>query len=92
MLERDIVKSIKLYLNGIDGVFVWKTHGGQFGTAGEPDLIGSYKGKALGIEVKRPGKKATRLQDLFLKKLQAAGAIAFIAYNLEDAKKKLNIK
>ena len=44
MLERDIVKSIKLYLNGIDGVFVWKTHGGQFGTAGEPDLIGSYKG------------------------------------------------
>ncbi len=47
----------------------------------------SYKGKALGIEVKRPGKKATRLQDLFLKKLQAAGAIAFIAYNLEDAKK-----
>lgn len=92
MLERDIVKCIKLYLNGIDGVFVWKTHGGQFGTAGEPDLIGSYKGKALGIEVKRPGKKATRLQYLFLKKLQAAGATAFVACSIEDVKQKLNIK
>ena len=92
MLERDIVKCVKLYLNGIDGVFVWKTHGGQFGTAGEPDLIGSYKGKALGIEVKRPGKKATRLQDLFLKKLQAAGATAFVACSIEDVKQKLNIK
>mgnify|MGYP003134333489 CR=1 FL=1 len=92
MLERDIVRSIRSYLNAIDGVFVWKTHGGQFGTAGEPDLIGSYKGKALGIEVKRPGKKATRLQDLFLKKLQAAGATAFVACSIEDVKQKLNIK
>lgn len=56
-------------------LLVRKLHGSIFATAGDPDLYGSYKGRAFAIEVKRPGEKATPLQEARLRDWAAAGAI-----------------
>lgn len=56
-----------------------KVHGGTYG-AGWPDLMGVYKGLALCIEVKLPGKEKTltELQAETLSNLREAGALAFV--------------
>jgi penicillin-binding protein-related factor A (putative recombinase) len=89
MLEKDIVKQIKVYLNKQKETMVWKTHGGPFSVPGVPDLVGVYKGRFLGIEVKQPGKKATAIQELFISKLKKAGGIAFVSTSVDDVKREL---
>jgi len=44
---------------------------------GEPDLIGSYGGRAVAIEVKQPGKEPTALQRRKLLEWAAAGAMVY---------------
>ena len=39
MLEKDIVRAIMKYLKTVPRCFVWKEHGGMYGTAGIPDII-----------------------------------------------------
>ena len=91
MLEKQITKKIKSYLNSLEGVFVWKTHGNQFSCPGVPDIIGTFKGRLIAVEVKRPGKVPTKLQQAFIDKLNATGAISFVATCVEDVEKELSI-
>ena len=70
-MERQIVKRIRELLN-VAGAKIIKTSG-----EGEPDLVGSYKGYAVAIEVKQPGKHPTNLQMVRLSQWRKAGAIAF---------------
>lgn len=86
MKEKEIVDSIKEYLQTIDKIFFWKEHGGQFGTAGIPDLIVCYKGKFIAFEVKRPGGKPTLLQKITLNKIEKAKGIAKIVTSVEQVK------
>lgn len=86
MKEKEIVDSIKGYLQKIENLFFWKEHGGQFGTAGIPDLIVCYKGKFIGLEVKRPGGKPTLLQRITLKRIEKAKGIAKVVTSVEDVK------
>ena len=65
------------------GAIVNKTIG--MSKAGWPDIIGVYKGKFIGIEVKRPGKKPTKLQEYKLHQLTRAGAETCVAVSLSDA-------
>ena len=59
MLEKDIVAAIRRYLATLgEDVFFWKEHGGAYGTSGVPDIICCYRGRFLGLEVKRPGQQA----------------------------------
>lgn len=57
----------------------------RLGKAGMPDILGvfgpSYTtyGRLFGIEVKRPGQKATLLQQRTLGELASFGAIVFVA-------------
>lgn len=44
------------------GWWVMKIHGGPHQLAGVPDLLCLRHGQAVFLEVKQPGKKATRLQ------------------------------
>lgn len=46
-------------------------------------------GRALFIEVKRPGGKATPLQESFLAEARAKGAVAFVASSVEDVRRGL---
>ena len=86
MLERDLVEEIKKYLQTKTELFFWKEHGGQFGTAGIPDIIVCYKGKFIAFECKKPGGKPTILQKIAINKIIKAKGIAVVVYTLEEVK------
>lgn len=85
--EKSITNAILKYLKSLDGCFAWKEHGGMYGTAGIPDIICCYKGKFIGIEVKRPEGKVSKLQKALLKKINTSGGVAIIAYSVDDVVK-----
>lgn len=87
MLEKDIVAAIRRYLATLgEDVFFWKEHGGAYGTSGVPDIICCYRGRFLGLEVKRPGGRLTPLQERTLARINAAGGIARRVESVEDVK------
>ena len=67
------------------GAHVIKTYGGPY-RRGLPDLIGVYRGRALALEVKRPGGKPTPLQEHELSRWAAAGALVAVVTSVEDVK------
>lgn len=54
--------------------------GSAFGPSGVPDIIACWKGRALGIEVKAPGKRSntTTMQERQLAQITASGGIAIV--------------
>ena len=82
--ESTIVTSILKALRE-RGAFAEKMHGGVYQRRGLPDIFGCLRGKAFGIEVKRPGQKTTPLQIEVLRGMGEAGAIVGIAYSVKDA-------
>lgn len=86
MLERDLIEEIKKYLQTKNELFYWKEHGGQFGTAGIPDIIVCYKGKFIAFECKKPGGKPIILQKITLNKINKAKGIAVVVTSLEQVK------
>jgi len=80
--EASIQKAIMKYLEG-EGALVYKTI--SLSKAGLPDIMGVYKGQHIHCEVKRPGQKATPLQEFKLAQLQAAGSLGGVAVSREDA-------
>jgi len=70
-----------------EGGFWVKIHGGPMQQTGIPDIVGCYKGKFIGIEVKIPGNKPSALQTVVLKELEEAGAKCGVAYSVEEALK-----
>ena len=86
MIEQELVNKIKQYLQTKQDLFFWKEHGGQYGTAGIPDIIVCYKGKFIAFECKRPGGKPTILQKITLNKINKAKGIAVVVTSLEQVK------
>lgn len=92
MKERQLIKQIKEYL-GNEGVEVYKYFGSVYGIKGFPDLFGFIPGNPAGIffiECKVAPNKPTILQTNFLKRVKQKGAIAFVAYSLNDVKQNLD--
>ncbi|MEG1882027.1 MAG: VRR-NUC domain-containing protein [Clostridia bacterium] len=87
MLEREIVVKIQKYLKETPNVFFFKEHGGQYGTAGIPDLICCYKGKFIAFEVKTDIGKTTVLQQITIKRILKAGGYAVVVRSVEEVKK-----
>jgi hypothetical protein len=54
------------------------------GVMGDPDVYGSLYGLHFEVEVKRPGKVPTDLQERRLAEWKAAGAIAGVATSVEE--------
>ena len=86
MIEQDLVNQIKKYLQTKKDIFFWKEHGGQYGTAGIPDIIVCYKGKFIAFECKKPGGKPTILQKITINKIIKAKGIAVVVYSLDEVK------
>ena len=86
MLEKEIVAQIMRYLKTVPICFAWKTHGGMYGTAGLPDVICCYRGRFVGLEVKTPSGKLTKLQETTLRRIQAAKGQAFKVTSVEKVK------
>ena len=88
-MEKDIVAAILRYLKQRPRCFAWKTHGGMYGTAGIPDIIACMDGRFYAFEVKQPGGRLTRLQEVALKKIEDAGGVAGKVTSVEDVKRLL---
>lgn len=67
-----------------------KIHGGPYQSAGIPDIIGCIGGRFVALEVKVPGNKATRLQELVISRIRVAGGIAGVVTSVEEAMRVLN--
>ncbi len=102
-LEKDIQRQILDYL-ALRGIPAWRVNSGAMvgeykgkkrfmrmnGKPGMSDICGVIPGgRALFIEVKRPGRLATVEQTWFLNEMDAAGALAFVAWSVADVEKAL---
>jgi Holliday junction resolvase len=86
MLEKDIVSAILRYLKTVPMSFVWKEHGGMYGTAGLPDIIACINGRFVAFEVKTPSGRLTKIQEITIAKIKAAKGEAFKVTSVEDVK------
>lgn len=69
------------------GSWLVKIHGGPMQAAGIPDLIGCIEGRAVGLEVKVPGKEdtLTKRQGSTLAALRRAGGISAVVTTPSEA-------
>lgn len=88
-MEKDIVAAILRHLKARPRCFAWKTHGGMYGTAVIPDIIACIDGRFYAFEVKQPGGRLTRLQDVTLNKIKAAGGVAVMVTSVDEVKQAL---
>ncbi|MGH9875999.1 MAG: VRR-NUC domain-containing protein [Nitrososphaerales archaeon] len=64
----------------------------RFGFQGCPDIIGQLKsGTFFALEIKAPGKKLSRAQELFLGIVREAHGLAWCVSNLDDLAKNLSV-
>lgn len=83
-LEATIVKNIVKAVNAIPGCLVKKHHGHAMSPS-EVDLYGAARGRAVFMEVKRPGGRATPRQEKMLRDWSRAGALAGVVHSVDDA-------
>ena len=86
MLEKEIIAAIMRYLKTVLYCFCWKQHGGQFGTAGLPDIICCINGRFVAFEVKTSSGKLTKLQDITIQKINAAKGEAYKVTSLQEVR------
>lgn len=86
MLEKTLIQNIRKYLQSLPECFFWKEHGGQYGTAGIPDIIVCYKGRFYGLEAKVGTNKPTRLQEATIAAIRKAGGVAGVVKSVDDVK------
>jgi hypothetical protein len=88
MLTHSIRNLLKTF-----GIFHYKNHGGLGSAPGLPDLTGCLKdGRAFWIEVKTPAGRLSDHQVRFIKNIQDAGGIAFVARSIEDVIENLGLQ
>lgn len=85
-MEKDIVNRIIKYLRTLPQTFVWKEHGGMYGTAGIPDVICCHRGRFIAFEVKTDTGKATLLQEITLKRISEAGGLSRLVRTVDEVK------
>jgi len=86
MSEKQLIQEIRKYLATLPECFFWKEHGGQYGTAGIPDIILCYKGLFVAFEAKVGRNKLTKLQEATIAQIQAAGGYALVVRSVTDAR------
>ena len=97
--EHQIQNAIYGYLAAL-GWLVWRNNSGRIptpsghmitmGRPGLPDLFAIKDGILLGVEVKRPGKKPTDIQNYMLEDLRKHGARTVVATSIEDVQKAID--
>lgn len=71
-LERTITDGI-MGLAKERGIWVMKIHGGPYQKSGIPDCLFIKHGEARFIEVKRPGEKPSKLQEVRMNEIRTIG-------------------
>jgi len=97
-LQSQIMRALK----GVPGLALWRNNAGaidrgggvmmRFGlTKGAPDLIGIYRGRFVGLEIKTRTGRVTAEQNVFLNTVRAYGGLAGVVRSLDDALRILGI-
>lgn len=83
--EKKVKDKVVAQLKALGAYYFYPVTGG-FGRSGVPDIVGCYRGRFFGIECKAGKNKPTKLQELNLKQIKAAGGIALVINeeNLSD--------
>lgn len=84
MKESQLIQNIRNYLKTVPDCFFWKEHGGQYGTAGIPDIIVCYRGRFIGLEAKVGKNQPTRLQQVTIEQIRKAGGVAAVVRSVAD--------
>ena len=90
MKESQLIQSIRKYLATLPECFFWKEHGGQYGTAGIPDIIVCYKGRFYGLEAKVGKNQPTCLQAATIEQIRHAGGVAAVVRSVDEVKEIMN--
>jgi penicillin-binding protein-related factor A (putative recombinase) len=61
-------------------------------TPGIPDIIGCYKGRMIAIEVKAPKGKVSPYQEQFIRQINEAGGLAFVARDIDTVIDQLGLQ
>ena len=86
MNEAALITNIRKYLATVPECFFWKEHGGQYGTAGIPDIIVCHKGRFIAFEAKVGRNKPTKLQAATIEQIRRAGGTVAVVYSVDDVK------
>jgi hypothetical protein len=103
LTETALVGAIKQFLE-LAGALVIRVNSGAFAGShngrrrfvklnSEPgcsDLLACYRGRFVALEVKKPGKHATPIQESFLAGVRAAGGLAAVVTSIEDVQQLLD--
>jgi len=83
--EKKVKDKVVAQLKALGAYYFYPVTGG-FGRSGVPDIVGCHRGRFFGIECKAGKNKPTKLQELNLKQIKAAGGIALVINeeNLSD--------
>lgn len=89
-LEKSIVNKIITYINKLPNGVAEKVQGTSH-SSGKADVNACINGRSVRIEVKTAdhGNKASKKQNVNLKRWSAAGAVCGVVYSLEEFKKLL---
>ncbi len=91
MTESQLARQILDTLRKRGGVW-FKTHGSAYQVAGLPDIIGCYRGRFVGMEIKLPGKENTlsKRQRFFLSRIQSNGGTSGVVTSKRGASQMLD--
>ena len=104
-LEKQIENAILSYLNYLPKCYAWKNNTvgiydkakgayrkatGKFNINGVADILGTYDGVLVAIEVKTKTGKPSKDQEQFLNRVKSLGAIAGIARSVDEARGLIN--
>ena len=80
--EGQLKASIRQLLNTV-GIFHYNAWGGPMSPKGIPDLICCQNGRMVGIEVKTKTGRVSPEQEEFIRRINEAGGLAFVARDLD---------
>lgn len=99
MSEQAIQAQIMLAVSKLPGIIIWRQNTGKFktddgrwimcGVLGCPDIIGCYRGRFIGIEVKTKVGRQSDQQKRFQAAMERSGGIYILARSSEDAMSEL---
>lgn len=91
-IQRQILDALPLWLPGafirklpVSGMRVGGGRVAKSPLAGMPDILAIWKGRYLGLEVKRPGEKPSLLQEIVGRDIQAADGYVDVVWDLDTA-------
>ena len=81
--EALLTRSVRSLLNAAQ-IFHWKVWQGLGSAPGVSDIIGIHKGRMIAIELKAPKGTVSPAQEEFIRRINEAGGLAFVARTLDD--------